>query len=96
MDHNITKRVLIAVSNVVEPLIKVQRTDDTAFQRDVSGFVKARDFADAVFFFVATPVFGHVDFHPDVAAFLEAGLRAVGVAIAEIDEEVELHIGSVA
>ena len=31
-----------------------------------------------------------------LAAFLEAGLRAVGVIIAEINEEVELHIGSVA
>ena len=77
-------------------LIQVERTDDAALHCDISGFVQSGDFPDAVFLFVAVAVFGHGHFHPDVAAFLEASLQTIGVARPEIDEEVELHVGSVA
>ncbi len=96
MDRHGAQCALIAVADFVEPLVEIQPADHAALQRHVGGFVEARDFSDAVLLFVAVAIFGDGDFHADVADFLEARLRAVGVAIAEIDEEVELHVGSFA
>jgi hypothetical protein len=35
-------------------------------------------------------------FHADAADLLKTGLRRVGDAVAEVDVEIELHIGSIA
>jgi hypothetical protein len=48
------------------------------------------------FTLVAVAIFGQRHFHADAGDLLEAGFRAFGVAVAQVDEEVELDIGSIA
>ena len=57
LDRHGAVGVLIAVANLVQPLIQVQRADHAAFERHVGGFVQTCDFADTVFFFVALAFF---------------------------------------
>ncbi len=48
-DRNGAQGVLIAVANVVEPLVQIERTNYPALHRDVSGFVEPGNLANAVF-----------------------------------------------
>src|SRR5213594_1715768 len=88
------RRLLISVTDLVEPGVEVEIADHSAFQRDVAHLVHAGHLHHAVLFVVAVAVFRHSDFHADAADLLKAGLRAISHPVAEIDEEVELHIGT--
>src|SRR3989442_8483085 len=96
MDHDGAQRVLVAVPDLVQPVVEVERPDHAALQRHVGRLVEPRDLADGVLLLVAVAVLGDGDLHPDVRALLEARARAVGGAVAEVDEEVELRVGAVA
>ena len=86
---------MVAIANLVEPLIKVERADYAPLERDIRCLVHAGDLSHAVFLFVAIAVFSHRYVHAKTAAFLEAGFGTLGVTDAQIDQEVELHIGPI-
>src|SRR6266702_605135 len=93
-DGDLTKSFLagiVAVSNLIQPIVKGRRADNAALKRDIRGLVQAGDFADAVLHVVAVAVFGNSDFHADVAALLEPGIGTR--TDTEIDQEIELHKG---
>ena len=93
LHHNLTRGVLIAVADVIEPLIQIERTEHTTLQGDIGGFVQTRDFSHAVFGFVAIAVFGNRDLHADTTDLLKTCRRTAGLSIAKVHQKVKLHIG---
>jgi hypothetical protein len=83
---------LVAVADLVEPLVEVERADDAALQRHVVHAREAGQLADVVLLLVAVPVLDHVDAQADLAALPEPGSRPVRDAGAEVDEKVELRV----
>src|SRR5260370_18771479 len=77
--------ILVAVADIVQPLVKVQRPDDAPIHGDVGRLVQAGDLPDAVFSFITIAVFGHGHFHADIAALLKAGLGSFRIAGANVD-----------
>jgi hypothetical protein len=62
----------------------------------IGGLVEAGDLADAVLLLVAVAVLGGRHLHADAANLLEAGVGAIGLAVAEVHEEVELDVRAIA
>src|SRR6185312_1521065 len=67
-----------------------------ALHRHVGRLVHAGDLHHRVLTAVAGAVLGDGDLHADAGQFLEAGGGPLGLPVADIDEEVELDVGSVA
>lgn len=85
----------VAVPDLVEPLIERQGSDDAALQRHVGHALKPGQLDWIVLLGVAGPVFDHVDLHADGADFLKAGMRTLGRAVTEVDQEIERGVWTV-
>src|SRR5262249_34267834 len=83
------------VADLVDPVVELRRADDAALHRDVGERREPRDLADAVLLLVAVAVLRLDDGHLDGAALLEAGVRPLGHAVAQVDEEVELPVRAI-
>jgi hypothetical protein len=95
-DRDVTQCSLVSVSNVIKPPVEIRGANDTALERHVGVFVQPRNFSNSLCPFVAVAILGRGEFHTDVTALLEAGMRPVLVANAEIHQKVELCVGTFA
>jgi hypothetical protein len=94
-DDDRPQRVLIAIADLVEPPVEVDRADDPALERDVGDLLQAGELADRVLLVVAVAILGDRDLELDRRALAEPGLDPLGVARPEVDDEVELVVRAV-
>ena len=60
LDPHRSESVLISVPDVVVPLVKVERPDDSPFQQSIAAMLQPGDFADGVFLFVPVAILDNV------------------------------------
>src|SRR5262249_27013656 len=79
----------IAPAHLVDPLVQVSGADEAPLEGDVAVLVHAAPLADVVHLLVAVAVVGLGDLGVEPGDLLEAGAHALGVAGAQVDQEVE-------
>src|SRR5664279_5070148 len=67
LDHDVAKARRIAVPDLVEPQVEVERADDPALERDVAHPLETRELARVVLLLVAVPVLDDVHAHGAVS-----------------------------
>lgn len=83
LDRDVAGRGLVAVADVVEPVVEVQRSDHAPLERDIGRFVQSRDFSDTVLPFIPVAIFRSSGFYADVA-FLKGSLPAFGITRTQV------------
>src|SRR5262249_41687116 len=81
LDRYSSKGSLVAISNLIQPLIKIQRSDHASFQRNVRSLVDPGDLHHRVLSGIAVAVLADRNLCADGADLLKSSLRAVGVAV---------------
>ncbi len=92
LDRHRAQRVLIAGANLIQPSVQIERTDHAPLQRHVRHLGQPGELDRSILTGVAGAIFG--DRHPCAQAghLLESGLRPFGIAVAQINQEIEFAI----